>query len=219
MRVAVAGRSILPWRGQGQTNSCGDAPGMSAGPRLVWDHGRQPPTRQEKRMTTPQQPTPQERFERTVEGMRRLPPTGAVTFRGITSPQGTAAGVVVPQGITATSRDLVVATAGLTSPGIAVVFAHTGRDLAPVSAVQEAQEVALLPGTVLAVGRFIQVAGIAVEIIEELTRTGDEQWATSLTNDAIAKLGATVATTLANAQGVPCPVDVGYCRRFAAPLA
>ena len=134
-------------------------------------------------MTTPQQPTPQERFERAVEGMRRLPPTGAVTFRGITSPQGTAVGVVVPQGITATSRDLVVATAGLTSPGIAVVFAHTGRDLAPVSAVQEAQEVALLPGTVLAVGRFIQVAGIAVGQLTAVDEAGQREAALALVGE------------------------------------
>ncbi|RLP10228.1 hypothetical protein [Propionibacterium australiense] len=169
--------------------------------------------------TPPQQPTPEERFERAVKGLSELPPTGAVTFRGITSPQGTEPGAVVTRGITATSRDLVVATAGLTSPGIAVVFCHTGRDVAPVSAVQEAQEVALLPGTVLAVGRFIQVAGVAVEVIEELTRGDDGQWTTGLSSEAIANLGAVVATTLANAQGVPCPVDSGYCGRFAAPLA
>jgi len=170
-------------------------------------------------VSTPQQPTPEERFERAVKGLSELPPTGAVTFRGITSPQGTAFGAVVTRGITATSRDLVVATAGLTSPGLAVVIGHTGRDVAPVSAVREAQEVALLPGTVLSVGRFIQVAGIDVEVIEELTRTEDGRWATSLANEAIEGLASVVATTLANAQGVPCPVDVDYCRRFAAPLA
>ncbi|SDM22683.1 hypothetical protein [Actinomyces ruminicola] len=63
----------------------------------------------------PSQPTPEERFERAVAGLRELPPTGAVTFRGITSPSSTQPGVVVPRGITATSRDLVVATAGMTS--------------------------------------------------------------------------------------------------------
>ena len=113
---------------------------------------------------------------------------------------------------------LVVATAALTSPGIAVVFGRTGRDVAPMSAVPDAQEVALLPGTVLSVGRFIQIAGLAVEVIEELTRAGDGQWATSLTEQSIARLAAVVATTLGNARGVPCPVEAGYCGRFAAPL-
>lgn len=173
--------------------------------------------RQERHVTTPQ-PTPRERFERAVEGLSRLPPAGAVTFRGVTSAPGTAPGVVVTRGITATSRDLVVATAALTSPGIAVVFGRTGRDVAPMSAVPDAQEVALLPGTVLSVGRFIQIAGLAVEVIEELTRAGDGQWATSLTEQSIARLAAVVATTLGNARGVPCPVEAGYCGRFAAPL-
>ncbi|SDN45884.1 hypothetical protein SAMN05216355_10478 [Actinomyces ruminicola] len=175
-------------------------------------------------MTTPDQPvpdqlTPEERFERAVAGLRELPPTGAVTFRGITSPSGTQPGVVVPRGITATSRDLVVATAGMTSPGIAVFVVHTGRDVGPVSAVPQAQEVALLPGTVLYTGRFLQVAGHTVELVEQLMPTDDQQWASQLTNDAVARLMRAVATTITNAQGQTPPVDPAYCARFAAPIA
>ena len=117
-------------------------------------------------MTDTAEPTPQERFNNAIEGLRHLPATGAVTFRGVTSPRGQTPEVLVTQNITATSRDLSVASIGLTSPGIAVVVARTGRDLDPISAVPAAQEVALLPGTVLYIGRFIHAAGHDVELIE-----------------------------------------------------
>ena len=109
------------------------------------------------------EPTPEERLANAIEGIRHLPPVGGVTFRGITTPRTTAPSVLVTQNITATSRDLTVATIGLTSPGIAAVILHTGRDVTPLSAVPQAQEVALLPGTVLFTGRFVEIAGHTVE--------------------------------------------------------
>ena len=166
-------------------------------------------------------PSPQERFNNAVEGLRRLPATGAVTFRGVTSSGNQKPGGIVTQNITATSRDLSVASVGLTSPGIAVVVAHTGRDLAPISAVPEAQEIALLPGTVLYTGRFIHAAGRDVELIEQLTPDdgGQDQWASHLTAQAIAQLTDAVAKAVINAQGRPCPIDPDYCQRFTVPLA
>ena len=164
-------------------------------------------------------PSPQERFNNAVEGLRRLPATGAVTFRGVTSSGNQKPGVIVTQNITATSRDLSVASVGLTSPGIAVVVAHTGRDLAPISAVPEAQEIALLPGTVLYIGRFIHAAGHDVELIEQLTPDGSQdEWTAHLTAQAVAELTSTVSTIITNAQGRPCPIDSDYCQRFTTPL-
>ena len=172
-------------------------------------------------MTDTAEPTPQERFNNAIEGLRHLPATGAVTFRGVTSPRGQTPEVLVTQNITATSRDLSVASIGLTSPGIAVVVARTGRDLDPISAVPAAQEVALLPGTVLYTGRFIHAAGRDVELIEQLTPDdgGQDQWASHLTAQAIAQLTDAVAKAVINAQGRPCPIDPDYCQRFTVPLA
>ena len=163
--------------------------------------------------------SPQELFNDVVEGLRRLPATGAVTFRGVTSSGNQKPGVIVTQNITATSRDLSVASVGLTSPGIAVVVLRTGRDLTPLSAVPEAQEIALPPGAVLYTGRFIQAAGLDVELIEQLIPdNGRNQWTSSLTAQAVSQLTNTVTTAIANAKTRPCPTDPDYCRRFTAPL-
>ena len=83
--------------------------------------------------------SPQELFNDVVRGLHQLPATDAITFRGTTSPRNRKPAILVTQSITATSRDLSAATAGLTSPGIAVVVLRTGRDLTPLSAVTEAQ--------------------------------------------------------------------------------
>ena len=79
--------------------------------------------------------SPQELFNDVVRGLHQLPATDAITFRGTTSPRNRKPAILVTQSITATSRDLSAATAGLTSPGIAVVVLRTGRDLTPLSAV------------------------------------------------------------------------------------
>lgn len=183
------------------------------------DHPLPPPPTGRPFITDTAEPTPQERFNNAIEGLRHLPATGAVTFRGVTSPRGQTPEVLVTQNITATSRDLSVASIGLTSPGIAVVVARTGRDLDPISAVPAAQEVALLPGTVLYIGRFIHAAGHDVELIEQLTPDGSQdEWTAHLTAQAVAELTSTVSTIITNAQGRPCPIDSDYCQRFTTPL-
>ena len=163
--------------------------------------------------------SPQELFNDVVRGLHQLPATDAITFRGTTSPRNRKPAILVTQSITATSRDLSAATAGLTSPGIAVVVLRTGRDLTPLSAVPEAQEIALPPGAVLYTGRFIQAAGRDVELIEQLIPdNGRNQWISSLTAQAVSQLTNTVTTAIANAKTRPCPTDPTYCRRFTAPL-
>ena len=164
------------------------------------------------------EPTPEERLANAIEGIRHLPPVGGVTFRGITTPRTTAPSVLVTQNITATSRDLTVATIGLTSPGIAAVILHTGRDVTPLSAVPQAQEVALLPGTVLFTGRFVEIAGHTVEIVEQLLPTDDGKWTSSTTTEGLTRLTQAVATAINNATGQPCPINTAYCERFTTPI-
>ena len=159
------------------------------------------------------EPTPEERLANAIEGIRHLPPVGGVTFRGITTPRTTAPSVLVTQNITATSRDLTVATIGLTSPGIAAVILHTGRDVTPLSVVPQAQEVALLPGTVL-----LEIAGHTVEIVEQLLPTDDGKWTSSTTTEGLTRLTQAVATAINNATGQPCPINTAYCERFTIPM-
>ena len=164
------------------------------------------------------EPTSEERLANAIEGIRHLPPVGGVTFRGITTPRTTAPSVLVTQNITATSRDLTVATIGLTSPGIAAVILHTGRDVTPLSAVPQVQEVALLPGTVLFIGRFLEIAGHTIEIVEQLLPTDDGQWTSSTTTEGLTRLTQAVATAINNATGQPCPINTAYCERFTTPI-
>ena len=151
------------------------------------------------------EPTPEERLANAIEGIRHLPPVGGVTFRGITTPRTTAPSVLVTQNITATSRDLTVATIGLTSPGIAAVILHTGRAVTPLSAVPQAQEVALLPGH-------------TIEIVEQLLPADDGQWTSSTTTEGLTRLTQAVATAINNATGQPCPINTAYCERFTIPM-
>ncbi len=111
-----------------------------------------------------------------------------------------------------------MATIGLTSPGIAAVILHTGRDVTPLSAVPQAQEVALLPGTVLFTGRFVEIAGHTIEIVEQLLPTEDGQWASSTTTEGLTRLTQAVATAINNATGQPCPISTAYCERFITPI-
>lgn len=163
-------------------------------------------------------PSPAERLSNAVEGMRHLPPVGAVTFRGSTTPRSTKPSVCSTGGITATSRDLTVATIGLTSPGVAAFIVHTGRDLTPLSSTPQAQEIALLPGTVLLTGRFVDIAGYTVEVVEQLLPTGDNQWTSTITEQGLAALVNAIAAAMTNSRGRPCPVDPTYCERFTIPI-
>ena len=159
-----------------------------------------------------------ERLSNAVEGMRQLPPIGAVTFRGSTSPGSARPSICITGGITATSRDLAVATIGLTSPGVAAFIVHTGRDLTPLSSTPQAQEIALLPGTVLLTGRFVDIAGYTVEVVEQLLPTGNNQWTSTITEQGLAVLVNAIAAAITNSRGRPCPVDPTYCERFTIPI-
>ncbi len=168
--------------------------------------------------SSPDNLSPAELLNNAVEGMRLLPPVGAVTFRGNTTPRSVEPSICTTRGITATSRDLTVATIGLTSPGIAAFIVHTGRDLTPLSATPEAQEIALLPGTVLLTGRFVDIAGCTVEVVEQLVPTDNNQWTSTTTEQDFAAFVDTIAAAITNSRGRPCPVDPTYCERFTAPI-
>lgn len=90
--------------------------------------------------------------------------------------------------------------------------------ITPLSAVPQAQEVALLPGTVLFTGRFVEIAGHTIEIVEQLLPTEDGQWASSTTTEGLTRLTQAVATAINNATGQPCPISTAYCERFITPI-
>lgn len=111
-----------------------------------------------------------ERALQLLRALEKLPPLPGLVFRG--RPEGVPPllGTVVTQGLTATSRDIRVATENFTSGGLYAIVTRTARDVSPLSADPAAAEQVLLPGAMLkplVVGR-IAPPGIEVELIEEL---------------------------------------------------
>lgn len=114
-----------------------------------------------------------------LSALERLPPSPGVTFRGRPDGIGAQRGTIVTRLITATSRDIRVATAGFTTGGVYAVAGRSGRRLGPFSAMPEAEEVVFAPGCVLVCGPSFDVDGLEVTPVDEIPLDSQGHLATS----------------------------------------
>lgn len=111
-----------------------------------------------------------ERLESLLGALEKLPAWRGVSYRG--QAQGSVFGrdrnALVTKLLTATSRDVRIATENFTSGGLNVVLGRTGRPIETLSLKPHEREVVFLPGTLfLAVDRF-RVGDLPITVVEQL---------------------------------------------------
>ena len=122
-------------------------------------------------MSTPTGPVPDAATLRAlISGLEKLPRYSGVSFRGRAAGArfGVGAPSVVSPGLTATSRDVRVATENLTTRELYAVVGTSGRGLWPVSQQPHEQEVVFLPYTLFSPVETLEVEGVRVTIVEQL---------------------------------------------------
>ena len=105
-----------------------------------------------------------------LEALEKLPAWRGVSYRGQAhgSVFGRDGNALVTRVLTATSRDVRIATENFTSGGLNVVLGRTGRPIETLSSKPHEQEVVFLPGTLfLAVDRF-RVGDVPITVVEQL---------------------------------------------------
>lgn len=121
-------------------------------------------------MTSGPAPT-DEQVATLLRALQKLPPSSGVTFRGIDPDTtfGTRPGeAVVTTGLTATSRDIRIATENSTASGLFVIAGRTGRALEQFSRFPAEHEVVFLPSTLFRAVRSARLGTLPVVIVEQL---------------------------------------------------
>lgn len=146
--------------------------------------------------------------------LEKLPPHRGVSYRGIPADArfGHHEGqVVVTRLLTASSRDVRVATENFTSAGLYVVVGRTGRAIEHLSQRPEEQEVVFLPVSTFLVLQRARIDDLLVVVVEQLNPElgpADDPLAT------LEELGALAVVRVREARQRP-PVRVGspgkYC--------
>ncbi len=145
--------------------------------------------------------------EALLGALGKLPAWRGVSYRGQAegSVFGRDGNALVTRVLTATSRDVRIATENFTSGGLNVVLGRTGRPIETLSSKPHEQEVVFLPGTLfLAVDRF-RVGDLPITVVEQLNPELGQL------DDALASLDdirrLTAARVLAGQQGEPATIS------------
>jgi hypothetical protein len=160
-------------------------------------------------------PTATEQQVSTLLGaLEKLPPHRGVSYRGIPADArfGHHEGqVVVTRLLTASSRDVRVATENFTSAGLYVVVGRTGRAIEHLSQHPEEQEVVFLPVSTFLVLQRARIDDLLVVVVEQLN---PELGPTDDPLATLEELGALAVVRVREARQRP-PVRVGspgkYC--------
>lgn len=127
-----------------------------------------------------------------LQAVGKLPPRRGISYRG--RQQGDSFGhegqVLVTRLLTATSRDVRVATENFSSTGLYVVIGRTGRDIEQLSRHPDEQEVVFLPATMFLVVKSARVDDLPVTIVEQLNPEVDQLDEPIATLDEIGRLTA-----------------------------
>ncbi|GAA1477018.1 hypothetical protein GCM10009623_14640 [Nocardioides aestuarii] len=112
-----------------------------------------------------------EQVSTLLGALEKLPPHRGVSYRGI--PAAARFGhhegqVVVTQLLTASSRDVRVATENFTSAGLYVIVGRTGRAIERLSQHPEEREVAFLPVSTFLVLQRARIGDLLVVVVEQL---------------------------------------------------
>jgi len=127
-----------------------------------------------------------------IRGLEKMPHWPGISFRGATAGDSflTHAGVLVSQGLTATSRDSRVATENFTTPGIYAFLGVHGRAIEQVSAHPEEREVVFLPGSLFSVATTVRYDTHVVTVVEELDLERDPDSPKSVLDDVLRDVAA-----------------------------
>jgi len=108
-----------------------------------------------------------------LTALAKLPPVGGIVMRGLDGGDVPALGVLTD--VVTGSRKIAVATENFTAPTLLVLLSRTGRDLAPLSAYHDDDEVALVPGSAWRRLPDPVVDQITVVALEEVDPAGYRQ--------------------------------------------
>ena len=101
-----------------------------------------------------------------IAALEKLPPYEGVTWRGA---EGALAGGIRLPAPLPTSRDPRVASANFETPYLWAVVSSAGRDVAPISADPSAQEITILPESIITpASATIDIDGVRVQIVLEV---------------------------------------------------
>lgn len=102
--------------------------------------------------------------------LEALPAFEGVTFRGRTAEAEflRPGQVAVVQGLLPTARNIDVATAGGTVPGVFAIMSLTGRNITAFSANRTEAEVVFLPGSMFGLAETIRVGTLDVHLVFEV---------------------------------------------------
>lgn len=106
-----------------------------------------------------------------LRALKKLPLQDGITYRGFDADArfGTRDGeALVTTGLTATSRDIRVATENSTAAGLFVIAGKTGRVVESYSRFPAEREVVFLPSTLFRVVRQALLGSLPVVIVEQL---------------------------------------------------
>jgi hypothetical protein len=114
-------------------------------------------------------PTP-DQVASLIRGLTKLPPYEAITFRGRSADArfGRPGEVVVTTGLTATSRDVRIATENFTAPALYAIAGISGRAIEQHSQFPDEREVVFLPSTMLRVAKVARLGDLPLVIVEQL---------------------------------------------------
>lgn len=113
----------------------------------------------------------EEKLNALLSALQKFPPHGGITYRGIPGDaldahrEGEA---LVTTGLTATSRDIRIATENATAAGLYVVVGRTGRAIESASRSPHEREVVFLPATLFRVARHARLGDLPVVLVEQL---------------------------------------------------
>lgn len=105
-----------------------------------------------------------------IRALRKMPVVEGVTFRGGTVEDrfGSQSSTVVTRGLTATSRDVRVATENFTTPAVYAIVGNQGRAIEGMSQHPAEEEVVFLPGIVFQPVRQVRYGSLLVIVVEQL---------------------------------------------------
>lgn len=115
-------------------------------------------------------PPSADQVEVLLQGLSKMPTFDGVSFRGWrrTNAFGPEGPAYVTRLLTATSRDVRIATENFTSDGVYAVIGRTGRRIETASRQPRELEVVFLPSTILKVVTVARIAQLPFVLVEEL---------------------------------------------------
>ena len=113
----------------------------------------------------------EQKLNALLSALQKFPPHEGITYRGIPADalgehrEGEA---LVTTGLTATSRDIRVATENATAAGLYVVVGRSGRAIENASRFPHEREVVFLPATLFRVARHARLGDLPVVLVEQI---------------------------------------------------